>query len=589
MQKPGVIVIVVAACLGVVAAAMGWFSATVLRLDRAEAEARRQAALEENMRLALWRMDSVLAPLLARESTRPFFFYQSFYPAERPYARMFEAPRPGESLTPSPLLTLPPGKILLHFQIAPDGGLSSPQSPAGPWRERAVQAGAREADLAVADQRLNQLARSLTRDTALAALAGRDAAGGTSATSGAADFVPGGLIGALDDPQQIRNVVEYAKRREISQRAGFGDYFSRTDAPGGEAAMTPVWVNGMLLLLRRLTINDQPYIQGCWLNWPELRAGLLAEVRDLLPAADLRPIPPEAADPRAGILTSLPVQLVPGRDAATAGVSQARSVLAVPLVVAWVCVLLAGGAVAALLVGTMRLSERRATFVSAVTHELRTPITSLRMYTEMLAAGMVRDEARTHEYLTTMHAEADRLGHLVENVLTYSRLERGRARSRIELLALAELIERVKPRLIQRARQEGRSIAVRVADHHSELRVRVDITAVEQILFNLVDNACKYARVGEGADRATIHLEAGRNGPWAELRVRDHGPGIAPGDADRLFRPFAKSAHEAADSAPGVGLGLALSRRLARMMGGELDLDRSVRDGACFVLMLPPV
>jgi len=100
--------------------------------------------------------------------------------------------------------------------------------------------------------------------------------------------------------------------------------------------------------------------------------------------------------------------------------------------------------------------------------------------------------------------------------------------------------------------------------------VRADPAAVEQILFNLVDNACKYA--GASGDRR-IHLEAARRGGRALLRVRDHGPGVNADVAGRMFRPFSRSAAEAAGSAPGVGLGLALSRRLARDMGGELRLE----------------
>jgi len=105
---------------------------------------------------------------------------------------------------------------------------------------------------------------------------------------------------------------------------------------------------------------------------------------------------------------------------------------------------------------------------------------------------------------------------------------------------------------------------------------------VESILFNLVDNAAKYA--SRAADRR-IHLEARAAAGRLEIRVRDHGPGIA--EPERLFRPFSRSAREAAGSSPGVGLGLALSRRLARAMGGDLRLDRTVADGACFDLRLP--
>jgi signal transduction histidine kinase len=114
--------------------------------------------------------------------------------------------------------------------------------------------------------------------------------------------------------------------------------------------------------------------------------------------------------------------------------------------------------------------------------------------------------------------------------------------------------------------------------------VRVDRSAIEQILLNLVDNACKYA-ARSTPPRIDVHLETapGR----AVVRVSDHGPGLSAAERRRLFQPFSKSDRDAANSAPGIGLGLALSRRLARAQGGDLSLDSSAETGAAFVLSLP--
>jgi signal transduction histidine kinase len=286
------------------------------------------------------------------------------------------------------------------------------------------------------------------------------------------------------------------------------------------------------------------------------------------------------------MLAGMPVKLIPGPMpvADPSGWSPVQTSLAI----AWGGILLAGLAAAFLLHGTLALSERRAAFVSAVTHELRTPLTTFKMYSEMLAEGMVRDETKQRSYLNTLCSEANRLSHLVENVLAYARLERGSARGKVEKVTLREVLQRVESRLAQRASQAHMELVVDADELALDAAVRVDVSAVEQILFNLVDNACKYA--APNATEKIIHLEAfaaDGNGKFAMLRVRDHGQGISTEGARRLFQPFCKSAHEAAHSAPGVGLGLALCRRLSRSLGGDLRWISNVKNGACFELCLP--
>jgi signal transduction histidine kinase len=129
-------------------------------------------------------------------------------------------------------------------------------------------------------------------------------------------------------------------------------------------------------------------------------------------------------------------------------------------------------------------------------------------------------------------------------------------------------------------------LVVDVPDQVASASVRTNPLALEQILFNLVDNACKYAAA---ATDKRIELSAAAEDHAVRLRVCDHGPGITQAGMARLFRPFSKSAQEAANTAPGLGLGLALSRRLAQSMGGDLSLDRAVNEGAAFALTLPRV
>ncbi|MCA9268070.1 MAG: HAMP domain-containing histidine kinase, partial [Planctomycetales bacterium] len=179
---------------------------------------------------------------------------------------------------------------------------------------------------------------------------------------------------------------------------------------------------------------------------------------------------------------------------------------------------------------------------------------------------------------------ADRLSHLVENVLAYARLERGRKGGRRQHITVDNLLDRVAPRLGDRSQQAEMSLCVEADAAARDVVLDTDPQAVEQILFNLVDNACKYAQTS--ADRR-IWLRAGVASGRGVLEVADEGPGISADFAAKLFQPFSKSAEQAAVSAPGVGLGLALCRRLAREIGGELRWQGGAPAGATFALSLP--
>jgi signal transduction histidine kinase len=345
--------------------------------------------------------------------------------------------------------------------------------------------------------------------------------------------------------------------------------------------LAPVWAGDELLLVRRVERGSgEVEVQGAWLDWPRVRALLLAEVTDLLPGAALERVAGGGGALVERQLASLPVRLVPGAVPVELGEDSA---MAWSLGVAWGAVILALVAVGFLLFGAVSLSERRAAFVSAVTHELRTPLTTFRMYAEMLAEGMVADEAQRQGYYETLQRESNRLAHLVENVLTYARLERKRTPKVAESVELGTFLQDHLRRSQERAREAGMSLVLELDEALEAAHVRVEPSGAEQVLFNLVDNACKYAR--EAEDRR-IHVRAERRGSRLAILVADHGPGISRADARHLFEPFSKSSERAAESGPGVGLGLALSRRLARALGGELRYEGAPGQGAVFTLLL---
>ena len=359
--------------------------------------------------------------------------------------------------------------------------------------------------------------------------------------------------------------------------------------------MTPIWLGDTLLLARRVSINGQSYVQGCLLDWPAIRKSLLDSAADLLPHADLIPVQTDTPETQPRRLASIPARLVlaGGDESDSSPALPAYAFISSPtgvtLVIAWLGVLLASAAVALLLRGVIALSQRRAGFVSAVTHELRTPLTTLRMYTEMLADGMVIDPEKQASYHKTLRAEANRLGHLVDNVLLYSRLERSHRDTRIESASLTSLLDRLTPRFADRAAQAGMNLCITIADNVRDAQIKANLLSVEQILFNLVDNACKYA--AGAADRG-IDLSVCRKNNQIEIRLSDHGPGARfQGRLASLSAIFQKRERSRRQH-PGLGLGLALSHRLAGNMSATLRPSarpnrRHLRPGAPSYVNIP--
>jgi signal transduction histidine kinase len=485
----------------------------------------------------------------------------------------------------SPLATTEVPYVVAHLQISDDGAVTSPQLLPEGSGSATVPDGTNQAagDLG---EKIQALAATVAAND-LAARVPPPAASVAEVNEFLATNVATGPVAAPS--QQTRGAQEFRIRSEYLQNNSLLAQNPIQSAPAdlgvsglAGGVMTPLVLEDRLLLGRRVSLGGRGYLQICWLDRSAIESWLTGLIGDLLPQARLELTSTNSEEQLTRRLAALPLVLFPGELPAVA--SDTWSALRWSLAMAWACASVAALAVAVLLAGVVSLSERRAAFVSAVTHELRTPLTTLRMYAEMLAENMVPREADKQTYLQTLQAEAERLGHLVENVLTYARLERGRRLAPRETVSVGALVDRVHARLAERCRQADMELATEIADDSRARTLVTDPASVEQIFFNLVDNACKYAR--EASDRR-IHLSAVVANSQVRFGVVDHGPGLSEQCLGRLFRPFSKSAEDAAGSAPGVGLGLSLCRRLARQIGGGFEIERSSGEGARFVLSLP--
>lgn len=354
----------------------------------------------------------------------------------------------------------------------------------------------------------------------------------------------------------------------------------------------PLWLNNELMLVRKVSESSSDSVQGIWLNKTVLINKLLAEIHDLFPNAKLIPVEQDIVSLLKGHKTkgdettmlSLPLSLV-HNDLGFVKTTPTDYIYG-PIGLAWLGAILAITACYFMLKSVLKMSERRAAFVSSVTHELRTPLTTFRLYSDLLSSGMVTDQEKQQAYLTTLKHESERLSHLVENVLSYSQIERGSAKAKVETISLYQFIQRIEPRLNERAQEDNMFVNTVFSDSSSDEALNIDITAVEQIIFNLVDNACKYASAENHGKEITLLAEVKNR--KINIQVCDQGDGIARSEQKRLFKPFHKSAKEAAHTKPGVGLGLALCKRLAKAMRGDLTIARkSKTKGACFQLSLP--
>lgn len=628
MRRPWQIWLAFLLCLMVVLPAMSWLSWRVLELDRSSQEAQRRAELsrdaaelQERISNALWRIDSALTPLVALEAARPYYVYQPF---------LLAASGDGPPV-PSPLLTQPSRFVHLHFELGPEKQLVCPENPAGAWIGQAVACGVSPTWLDHNRQQGERLEKLVSLESLVAqspddsvTLDRLMAAATENANRSIEAFNP--RTNTLGVPQseglvrndlsqqglapqeaapQLRGPSRFSAQRpysvaqnasadtELQARnqavANYGNtsLLNRPVEPVDssqvrEGVSRVFWLNGELFMSRRVTKQGCTTVQGCWFNWPEMESAIHTSVADLLPQVTLVPVTTERTEPIRHMLATLPIEVQVPEPLLAAAVPTRWTPAAQSLALAWGGLILAAVAVGILLRGVLRLSERRAAFVSAVTHELRTPLTTFRMYSEMLEQDMVTDPDERRSYLGTLRIEADRLGHLVENVLQYARLERSRLGQRCETITLGTLIDSLAVRLRERAAQTGMELVVSLPEELESQTLQTDPAAVDQILFNLVDNACKYAA---SADQRRIEITAERRGAAIVIGLQDFGPGIERQVRRRLFQPFSKPAHRAA-VAPGVGLGLALCQRLARALGGKLSLANSSAVGTRFELFL---
>jgi two-component system phosphate regulon sensor histidine kinase PhoR len=253
--------------------------------------------------------------------------------------------------------------------------------------------------------------------------------------------------------------------------------------------------------------------------------------------------------------------------------------------------ILIGGAVFVILGGLLvlgfairrerRLSALKSEFISNVSHELKTPLSIISMFGEMLAQGRTKSPEQAHEYAEIIWRESVRLGRLIDNVLDFAKIERGADMYEFEDdVDLREVVERAIDLSARRVAAANMTLASTLEEDLPP--VRLDANAFTLAVLNLIDNAVKYAAEGK-----KIELVLARRGDRLVLSVRDWGPGIAPDEHSQVFERFYRARAVRLKPIRGSGIGLALVRHIAQTHGGDAGVESRPGEGSTFSIWLP--
>ena len=546
-----------------------WFVSGSAEASRRAAELEERARSEVVFELAVdaERLGARLESLRERESARPFYHYQNLFHDPKGAAQ-------GLAVIPSPLAQGAADPLIwAHFQIDEQGAVSLP-TVSESFPELSTDEGF---------SHFCDVLGELQNGFIVARLDGQN--GAPAAGPVDADDSDRVLVLDRDTWDQIRLAdAVYANLTGRPPRAA-GNSLGASAAGNGDVEIrvgplrwhTIVLGTGpSLAALRQVTTPAGLLVQGFVVGDAGVGEWLGT---DSVFEPTVRAHDPMVAAPVADTDWSMVADVGPTVAAARAAgrdiVNRFRGTFALSSATA----VLAALAVVAIVAQTDRLARQRARFAAAAAHELKTPLTSLRLHGEMLADGL-GDPDRWPTYAARMLPETNRLARVVSNMLDLSKLERGAPLAHPVAGDLVEAVTHCVERLRPALDDAGMSLTV-TADPGLAEGV-FDRDALCQILDNLLDNAEKYSRTTR-VRRVAVTVSAGTND--LNVRVSDDGPGVHRSVRNHLFRPFERPPNP--DAPSGLGLGLALARSLARAQGGDLRLTDTSQPGATFELTLP--
>jgi signal transduction histidine kinase len=261
--------------------------------------------------------------------------------------------------------------------------------------------------------------------------------------------------------------------------------------------------------------------------------------------------------------------------------SAGRGTLNIMLIVLTVIVLLGLFAIYQSSRTILDLSERRSQFVSSVTHELKTPLTNIRMYVEMLEQGIAQNPEREQEYFRILDSEGARLSRLINNVLELSKLEKKQRHIDLQTGTFEEVIQEVRTVMAEKLKQEGFTLTVEPSRIQP---FKYDREVMIQVLINLIENSMKF---GKSAPQKEIGISTRQEDGKVKIMVSDTGPGIPRHALKKIFNDFYRVDNTLTRTTRGTGIGLALVKKFVHLMGGTVTAANNHGPGCTLTISLP--
>ncbi len=228
----------------------------------------------------------------------------------------------------------------------------------------------------------------------------------------------------------------------------------------------------------------------------------------------------------------------------------------------------------------LQLSKMKSDFISTVSHEFKSPLTSIRHITDMLVFKRVPTESKKQEYYEIIHQQSERLSHLINNILDFSKLEEGEKNFRFEPVVMDQLLQEIV--LSFKNSIPDKDFKVSYKQENRLPVINADKVAITQVIHNLLDNAFKYS-----GDSDLIELKAKSDKKFVIISVKDYGIGISAEDKDKIYSRFYRISNDHTQLVKGSGIGLTIVKQIVQYHGGTVSHESKVGSGSTFIIKLP--